>query len=433
MTRFRTVLLVCALLFTASGCELAAPGQAEGEEEVTILGTWTGPQETEFKKLLDKLDIPYEYEGTAAQREVLLSQVQAGEPPDIVIMPGLGELAEYAHQDRLEKLDDKVYKKSEYGPPWQPSGKGTESVYWVPLRADLKSIVWHRKGAEPPKSPAPPTSWCMGMGDDGPSGWPGSDWIEDLVLQDSGPKVYEQWVRGELKWTDKPVMDAWNAWGDLLTQGNKGLAARALIADHRGADDDSNGLLFSQKGCSLEHQGSFAPFFYTEDSARDVDFNERAKDVDFTDSADLLPRGPYGVKAHEVTGDFAALFSSRPQAKKLLRELASKNHQQTWADDAGVFSANNKVRSRRGGLESEVVKRLTSEDTARCLDASDVMPPAVRGAFYEAILLTLTRYSEGKGPGSVEGILENVQKVQGAQGAQAKNEFARTDVCSTPQ
>ncbi|GGK50065.1 hypothetical protein [Streptomyces flaveus] len=116
MTRLRTVLLICALLFTALGCELAAPGQTDSEEKVTILGAWTGPQETGFKKLLDELDIPYEYEGTAAQREVLLSQVQAGEPPDIVIMPGLGELAEYAHQERLQKLDDDDFEKSEYGP-----------------------------------------------------------------------------------------------------------------------------------------------------------------------------------------------------------------------------------------------------------------------------------------------------------------------------
>ncbi|MER5219042.1 ABC transporter substrate-binding protein [Streptomyces flaveus] len=422
MTRLRTVLLVCALLFTASGCELAAPGQTESEERVTILGTWTGPQETEFKKLLDNLDIPYEYEGTAAQREVLLSQVQAGEPPDIVIMPGLGELAEYAQQRRLKPLD-RLYEKSEYGPPWQPSGKGSGEVYWVPLRADLKSIVWHRKDTAPPKSPPPPESWCMGMGDDGPSGWPGSDWIEDLVLQDSGPEVYERWVRGDLKWTSEPVQSAWRAWGDLLTPGAKGLAERALIADHRGPEG-SDGLLFSQDGCTLEHQGSFAPFFYGKDGA---------KEVTFVDSAKLLPGGPYTVKAHEVTGDFAALFSDSGPARDLLTRLASETEQQDWVDSAGVFSANNKVSSPRGKPgddERKIADRLTTKEKPRCLDASDVMLPAVRDAFYEAILLTLTRYSEGKGPESVEGILKDVQKVQKAQ---AKNSVIQSEVCSTPQ
>ncbi|GAA2643212.1 ABC transporter substrate-binding protein [Streptomyces vastus] len=418
MTRLRTVLLVCALLFTAAGCELAAPGRTEDQEKVTILGTWTGTQGDQFEKLLKTFGIPYEYQGTAAQREVLLSEVQAGEPPDIVIMPGVGELAEYAHRNRLKELSGlDIYKKSEYGPPWQPSD-GAGSVYWVPLRADLKSIVWHRKDTELPKSPPSLASWCIGMGDDGPSGWPGSDWIEDLVLQRSGPRAYERWVRGELKWTSEPVMGAWLAWGDLLAQ-DKRAAKAALLADHRGPDD-SNGLLFGKGDCTLEHQGSFAPFFY----------GKRAKEATFMDSAELLPGGPYTVEAHEVTGDFAALFSDSTQARKLLGRLASQSGQQDWVDLARVFSANNKVRPRSGDVEGEVAERLTSPDTPRCLDASDVMPPAVRDAFYEATLLTLTRYSEGKGRGSVEDILKDVQKVQEAQ---EENPVARTDVCSTPQ
>ncbi|WP_246567255.1 hypothetical protein [Streptomyces flaveus] len=260
----------------------------------------------------------------------------------------------------------------------------------------------------------------MGMGDDGPSGWPGSDWIEDLLLQREGPEVYERWVRGQLPWDSEEVQGAWQAWGNLLTPGDKGLAKRALITDHRGPTD-GNGLLFGKDACMLEHQGSFAPFFYSENSD---------KDVDFTDSAELLPGGPYRVKAHEVTGDFAALFSDSGRARNLLRELASESRQRDWADSAGVFSANNKVRPGDGGVEHEIADRLTSKDTARCLDASDVMLPAVRDAFYEAILLTLTRYSEGEGPGSIKGILENVDKVQEAQ---AKNSVIQSEVCSTPQ
>lgn len=356
MTRLRAVLLVCALFFTAVGCELAAPGRTESEEKVTILGTWTGPQGERFEELLDDFGIPHDYEGTAAQRDVLLSQVQAGEPPDIVIMPGLGELAEYAHQNRLKRLDGlDVYNKGEYGPPWQPSGNGAEPVYWVPLRADLKSIVWHRNDTDPPKSPQPLSSWCIGMGDDGPSGWPGTDWIEDLVLQRSGPKAYEQWVRGDLEWTSEPVTGAWKAWGDLLAQDAR-LAKRALVTDHRGPDRGKRGtgLLFGSSGCTLEHQGSFAPFFY----------GGKAKEATFMDSAKLLPGGPYEkVKAHEVTGDFAALFSDSDRAKELLRELASESGQQEWVDLAEVFSANNKVSPRNGDVESEVVKRLTSKVT----------------------------------------------------------------------
>ncbi|MFE3187099.1 hypothetical protein ACFXKR_40610, partial [Streptomyces violascens] len=60
------------------------------------------------------------------------------------------------------------------------------------------------------EGPAPLASWCIGMGDDGASGWPGSDWIEDLILQTAGPVLYERWATGALKWTDAPVVNAWS-------------------------------------------------------------------------------------------------------------------------------------------------------------------------------------------------------------------------------
>jgi alpha-glucoside transport system substrate-binding protein len=411
------------MVLTAAGCGLAAPGQAEGEEKVTILGPWTDRQEGQFRKLLDTFGIPYDYQGTAAQREVLLSKVQAGEPPDIAILPGVGDLAEYADQGRLKPLDG-LFEESEYGSPWQPSRDGAGSVYWVPLKADLKSIVWYKKGNEPPKSPAPLEKWCIGMGDDGTSGWPGSDWIEDILLQRSGPKTYERWARGDLEWTSDPVKGAWRAWGELLAQ-DSGAAKLALITDHRGTGG-SDGLLFGSTGCTLEHQGSFARAFYGEN---------KAKKAVFMDSAELLPGENYSVRAHEVTGDFAALFSESDQAEAVLKELASQSGQQAWVDEAGVFSANDKVRPKndkadpKGGVVDKIAERLTSERKPRCLDASDVMPPAVRDAFYEAVLLTLARYSEdgGKGAQSINGILDDVQKVQKAQ---SKNLVARVEVCS---
>lgn len=138
-----------------------------------------------------------------------------------------------------------------------------EDAYWVPVKADLKSIVWYREGQRPANLPAPLTSWCIGMGDDGASGWPGSDWIEDLVLQREGPEIYGKWALGDasVPWTGTAVREAWEAWAGLLRQ-DEAAAGRALLTDHRGAPG-AYGLLFDGKGgCALEHQGSFARSFY---------------------------------------------------------------------------------------------------------------------------------------------------------------------------
>ncbi|MGJ3561316.1 hypothetical protein ACR6C2_35875 [Streptomyces sp. INA 01156] len=80
-----------------------------------------------------------------------------------------------------------------------------------------------------------------------------------------------------------------------------------------------------------------------------------------------------------MTGDFAALFSDRPQARELIRRLASAEGQQKWADLADVFSANRRVEQEEpqdDAVEHKIAERLG--EGPRCLDASDVMAPAVR-------------------------------------------------------
>ncbi|MGW2718811.1 carbohydrate ABC transporter substrate-binding protein [Streptomyces sp. NPDC001492] len=417
--RFKVLVLVLVLLLTAATGIVVVWAEQDDRQPVTILGTWTGTQEKQFKEVLQGFGIPFRYQGTAAQREVLLSKVQSGEPPDIVIMPGIGELAEYADQKRLKRLNS-LYDPQQYGSPWSSASGTSQDVYWVPVKADLKSIVWYRKGHRPANHPAPLTSWCIGMGDDGASGWPGTDWIEDLVLQRSGPRVYGKWALGRNKsehwWTSAAVRGAWEAWARPF-QKDEPAAAHALLTDHRGAPD-GHGLLFGGlRGCTLEHQGSFARFFYGEAAA---------KRAELMDSAPLLPGGPGRVRAHEVTGDFAALFSDRRQAKDLIERLASKEGQQQWAEVAHVFSANRQVHPQEGRVEDEIAKRL-SGDGPRCLDASDVMAPAVRDAFYEAVLLTLARAAARQDP-DIPHLLAGIQAVQNAQPTPSA---APKTVCST--
>ncbi|MFE7835539.1 carbohydrate ABC transporter substrate-binding protein [Streptomyces sp. NPDC057474] len=413
--RFKVLVLLVVLLLVSAGSMVAVWSQRD-DEPVTILGPWTDEQGEQFENVLRGFGIPFEYQGTAAQREVLLSKVQSGEPPDIAIMPGVGELAEYAGQKRLKSLNG-LYAEEEYGAPWKPVAGPQQDAYWVPVKADLKSIVWYREGDRPASSPAALASWCIGMGDDGASGWPGSDWIEDLVLQREGPDTYGKWALGddEVPWTGAAVRSAWEAWAGLLRQDEEA-ARRALLTDHRG-DPAKYGLLFDgPEGCALEHQGSFARSFY----------RDKRQQAGLMDSAPLLPGGGYRVRAHEVTGDFAALFSDRPQARDLIERLASREGQQKWADSADVFSANRRVRPRDRPLEQEIAKRLTGTGP-RCLDASDVMPPAVRDAFYEAVLLTIARAAAGEDL-DVPGLLTDVQKVATAQ---TDRRPALRTVCST--
>jgi alpha-glucoside transport system substrate-binding protein len=380
---------------------IATPQLLERDPVVTVLGPWTGKEEDRFRGLMEAAGIRVSYQGTPAQREVLLSRVQAGDPPDIAIMPGIGELAQYRAEKHLKPLDDLV-KDLRYAGPWRPDGKG--HTYWWPVNANLKSIVWQSRDAV--GRPGAPSSWCLGMGEDGAAGWPGTDWIEDIVLQRAGPDVYADWARGTGKnasavWTKGPVREAWQQWAQFLGT-DRERAEQALITDWRGPD---NGTAFRETTprCAFEHQGSFAQ---GDDGAR------------LTDAAPLLPGGPYRTRAYEVSGDFAALFNDREPARKALRALFSEDGQKRWAGQGTMYSAMLPVMTEiadHGEVDSTahaIYGRFLQTEVPRCLDASDVMRPAVRDAFHEAVLRTVAAVARDGKSAHLGAILGGVQKVQ---------------------
>ncbi|MDT0341540.1 ABC transporter substrate-binding protein [Streptomyces litchfieldiae] len=402
--------LALALLSPALGGCGRDTGAAEGE--LTVLGPWTDQERVDFERELVQFEqesgISVDYQGTTATREVLLAGVQSGDPPDIAILPGLGDLAEYAAQGQLQPLEDIVELEDSFGDPWlaRPDdgrGDGPDHRYWVPVKVDLKSIVWFEASRGVPEAPTDPSQWCLGMLSDATTGWPGTDWIEDILLQRSGPAAYDAWATGALSWTAEPVLGAWRTFGSFLASDPSGRAAEeALLTDHRGRDDGSGGLLLAPgHGCSLEHQGSFARSFYS---------GEEAARLDFVPSAEVLPGAEGTGRAREVAGDFAAMFRQSEEAEALMRYLAAGDTQAARAghEQRPVFSAHNAVgpAAYRGEVSERLAQELRDAETL-CLDASDVMPPTIGHVFSEKVIEFLA--DPGRDPAVLLGDIQRVQ------------------------
>ena len=77
--------------------------------------------------------------------------------------------------------------------------------YGVPTNINLKSMVWYpkegsTKGYTVPKTwdelialsdkikADGSTPWCIGFGSEGATGWPATDWMEDIMLRTAGPR-----------------------------------------------------------------------------------------------------------------------------------------------------------------------------------------------------------------------------------------------------
>ena len=115
--------------------------------------------------------------------------------------------------------------------------------------------------------------WCIGLGSGAATGWPATDWVEDLMLRTQPADVYDAWTTNELPFNDEKVVAAieefgWFARNDAYVSGGAGAVAST---DFR---DSPNGLFASPPGCYMHRQASFVPAFFPEGTefGEDVDF-----------------------------------------------------------------------------------------------------------------------------------------------------------------
>ena len=52
------------------------------------------------------------------------------------------------------------------------------------------------------------TPWCVGFESGGATGWPATDWMEDIMLRTAGVDTYDQWVTHEIPFNDPAVVHA---------------------------------------------------------------------------------------------------------------------------------------------------------------------------------------------------------------------------------
>jgi alpha-glucoside transport system substrate-binding protein len=59
------------------------------------------------------------------------------------------------------------------------------------------------------------TPWCFAVNSAEATGWPATDLVEDLLLHEAGPEVYDAWVAGEVPFSHPAVRRAFERFGEL--------------------------------------------------------------------------------------------------------------------------------------------------------------------------------------------------------------------------
>lgn len=383
-----------------------------GTNEVTVVGTWGGSEQESFLAMVkpweDRTGNKVKYTGSRGLGTYLQTAVQSGTLPDLAGLPGPGEMREFYAQGALKPLDD-VLDVATYTEETAPSfvdlGKADDGkIIGVFIKSALKGLIWFNPNVytgEPPAdwegvmgadAGSAEALWCVGLESAADSGWPGTDWVEDLVLRQSGPDVYDAWVAGTHKWTSPEIRQAFEAFGEVLNDSFGG--ATYVNATNFGAA--GNPLFTDPPGCAFHHQASFiTDFFKEQGGAADGDF-------DFFPMPDINPEF---TGAFTGAGDLFGLFSDKPAAKDLLKYLVTAEAQQIWVSKGGALSGNTTVTDYPDEVSKRSAEILGTAKIFR-FDGGDLMPQAMKAAFFRAMV----DFAENQG--NLDQILTSLDEVQ---------------------
>ena len=411
--RFSWFLPLVVIALVMAACGTSTP--SGDSKTVTVIGTWTDAEQDAFLAMVKPWETDtgnkVKYQGTRAINDILAAGIPTGVLPDLAGLPGPGQMAEYAKAGVLQPLDD-VLDVATYTDETSPAlvelGKADGKTYGIFIKAALKGLIYyvpanHDYAASPPATWDDLISqgnanmgdaealWCLGVESGAASGWPATDWIENILLRQSGPDVYNDWWAGKVKWTDPKIKAAFDLYMDVV-KNSYGGGTNAVATKFELAGDP---LFKSPPGCELFEQANFMSGqgkFATLKAGTDFNaFPFPAINPDFT-------------KAVEGAGDLFGMFHATDAAKSLMKYLVTADAQDIWVKAGGALSANKNATSYPDEFSKNAGAAVANAEQF-VFDASDLMPTAMNAAFWSH-LVSLTSGSE-----TVDAALKALQTV----------------------
>lgn len=394
--------------------------ELEGET-VSVIAVWGGDELESFMAMVEPWEeetgATVEYEGTRDLGAVLTTRIEGGNPPDIAGIPGPGQLQQFAEEGHMVDITTFIERdelEAMYDESWLDLASHNDGIYGLFTKVAVKSLVWYNIPEFDAAGYATPdtwdemialsdqivddgvTPWCIGIESGAASGWPFTDWIEDIMLRTAGPELYDQWANHEIPWTHEAVRNAWETAGviygnpEYLNGGTTGVLATNF-------GESVYPVFQDPPGCYLHRQATFIQGFI-QDQFPEM---EAFEDYDYF----LFPEidSAYG-KPILSAGDLFGMFNDTPAARSLIEWLAGAESQEIWAARGGFISANVNVDTEvyPDPVIRQAAELLVEADVVR-FDASDMMPGAVNDAFWAGALEFV------ENPEDLDQILEDIE------------------------
>jgi alpha-glucoside transport system substrate-binding protein len=401
-----------------AGCTSADPSSTAsssptGPQTVTIYGADTGPEATELNASwatwAKQNNITIKYTGDGNFTTNIATKIQGGDLPDIAMFPQPGLLSSAVATGKVSPLSSATAAsvKKNFSKDWQGYVSVKGKLYGTPLDASVKGYVWYspadfkKWGVTVPKTYADLLSltktiesktgaapWCAGFNSGTASGWPGADWLADMVLRSAGPATYDNWVSGKTKFTDPKIDAAFTQLGQILQNPKYVNAGFGNVASINSTAFGDVAAKVANGSCALTHQASFleASFATTKTASGATPKVGPNGDI----WAFMLPSIQQNSNAVTGGGDFAAAFNSNSATQKVMTYLSSA----AWANslisvkNATFISANTGVDASKetDPLLQSAIKTLQDPNTTFRFGADDAMPTVVENAFWKGMV-----------------------------------------------
>ena len=402
-----------ALALTAGGVSAQTMADIEAldlsGQTITIFGPWLTVDQEHFEAVIAPFEeatgINVDYAGSDSFEQQIVIDTQAGSPPNIAVFPQPGLAADLASRGLLVPLGDETrqWTLDNYaaGQSWVDLGtytdaSGNDDYFGFFYKVDLKSLVWYvpdnfaDAGYEVPTTMEElqalteqivadgGTPWCIGLGSGAATGWPATDWVEDILLRLQPPEVYDGWVSNEIPFNDPRIVEAIETFGWFAKNEDfvDGGTAAVGSTDFR---DAPGGLFSVPPRCYMHHQASFIPSFFPEGTVL-------GEDADFF----YFPSFAGKDLGNPVlgAGTLFAITNDSPGARAFIDYLKTVEANEIWMGRAGMLTPHTGVNldtyaSAAARGQAEIILNAT---TFR-FDGSDLMPGAVgAGTFWTGMV-----------------------------------------------
>ncbi|MBW7057879.1 ABC transporter substrate-binding protein [Paracoccus bogoriensis] len=386
----------------------AAHGDLSGQS-FNIMGPWLGGDQELFQSVIayfnDATGAQANYSGSDSFEQQIVIDAEAGSPPDIAVFPQPGLAADLAARGHLRPLGEETaaWLRENYaaGESWEALGTyagpdGENALFAFPYKADVKSLVWfvpenfEDAGYEIPTTYEElralteqiaedgETPWCIGLGSGGATGWPATDWVEDLMLRTASPEDYDRWTTNELPFNDPIVVNAIEEFGWFARNPDfvAGGVGAVTATDFR---ESPNGLFASPPACYMHRQASFIPTFFPEGTVI-------GEDADFF----YFPAPEAGDLGQPVLGGgtMFAVMSDNPAAKAFIEFLKTPAAHEIWMAQRGFLTPHTGANPDAYGDDTlRRMGQILLDATVFRFDGSDLMPGAIgAGAFWTGMV-----------------------------------------------